>query len=317
MIGIGGWFYYQNQNKEELEEATVSRGEVAEELILSGQVTADEHAQLSFPASGTIAWLTVTEGDEVYKGQPLAKLDTTLLNSTYQQALANLRAEEANLAQVYDEVKGNEKDETFEEKNTRVAAETAKDKAYEAVVAAQENLRKSTLYAPFAGIVTSVANPYQGVNVLATQPQIEIINPDTIHFVVFADQTEVLQIKEGEKVRIILDALPQKEIEGEVTYISYSLAPTEVSAVYEVKVKFLNLDSDFLYRVGMTGDVYFTLQKKENVFYVPSGFLKSDDKGDYVLTNNGKDKVYVEVGLEGEERTEVTGDLEEGILIYD
>lgn len=318
IAGLIYWFGFKNGNQEELEESTVSRGEVVEEMILSGLVIADEHAKLSFPASGRISWVGVKEGEEVYKGKPLAKLDTTALNSAYQQALSNLRAAEANLAQVHDEVKGNDSDETFEEKNTRVAAETAKDKAYESVVVAQDNLRNSTLVAPFNGMVTSVVNPFSGVTVVAGTPQIEIINPESIHFEIAADQTEVIDIQKDEKVRIVLDSLENKELEGVVSYVSYSLSENALSAVYEVKINFVNLtNTDFTYRIGMTGDVHFTLNKKDNVLYVPSTFIKSDDKGTYVLTEKGKTKKYIEVGLEGEERTEISGDISEGTLIYD
>jgi len=281
-------------------------------------VVADEHAKLAFATGGKISDVAVEEGDQVKKGQFLASIDSTGLNSTYQKALSDLRAAEANVDEVHDDVKGNDDDETFEEKNTRVAAEVAKDKAYESMLIAQNNLKNSKLYAPFEGFITHVANPFSGVNVLATQTQIEVINPKTIHFEVVADQSEITDIKVGEIVTINLDSMSEKEILGRVTYVSYSLSADALSSVYEVKIDFSDLEnSNFAYRIGMTGDVHFTLNKKANVVYVPSTFIKSDDDGDYVLTNKGKDKVYVEVGLEGEDRTEITGDIQEGTPIYD
>ena len=302
----------------ELEESTVQRGEVIEELILSGEIVADEHAQLTFPTSGRITWINVVEGDQVKKGQALAKLDTVVLSSALQRARADLRAAEANLEEVHDEVKGRDADETFEEKNTRTAAEVAKDKAYEAVIIAGENLRNSTLVSPFDGLVTYVANPFSGVNVLATQTQIEVINPDTIHFEVSADQMEVVDIKIGEEVKIVLDAVDEKEFTGTVTYVSYAPEVGEVGSVYSVRLNFADLaNNGFVYRVGMTGDAHFVLSKKDDVLWVPSGFVNSDSGGDYLSTNNGKDKVYIEVGLEGEDRTEVVGNISEGLAIYD
>lgn len=311
------WFFIRNQNGD-LEEAALKQGEVVEKLILPGLVEADEHAQLTFATSGKIAWINVEEGEKVSQGKALAKLDTTALNSAYQRALSDLRAQEANVAEVLDDVKDNDADENFDEKNTRTAAEVAKDKAYEAVIIAEENLRNATLFSPFDGFVTYIAHPYSGINVLATETQIEVINPETIHFKVAADQTEVSEIEVGDLVTVILDSMQEKEILGRVSYVSYSLSNDALASVYEVEVDFSDLkNSDFAYRVGMTGDVHFVLNKKENVKYVPSGFTKSDDEGDYLLTNAGKDKVYVKVGLEGEDRTEVVTDLKVGTLIYD
>ena len=164
---VGGYFLYGYfTGNEDYETAEVKRGTVAEELILSGDIDADEYAQLKFPASGKIAWVTVKEGDEVKKGQALTKLDTITLNTAFQTTRATLRAAEATLDYVHDQVKDNDDDETFSEKDTRTTAETTKDRAYEAYVAAEYNLRNSTLLSPFAGIVTYLAHPYSGVNVI-------------------------------------------------------------------------------------------------------------------------------------------------------
>lgn len=320
IIIIAGFIFISRRNSgAKLEEGTIARGEVDEELIISGSVIADEDAKLTFATSGQINYIGVKEGDEVKKGKLLASIDSTSLNSTYQEALSDLRAEEANVAEVHDNLKNNDTDETFAQKNTRTAAEVKKDKAYEAVQIAQFNLKNSKLYAPFDGLVTYVANPFVGISVLYTQTQVELINPNTIHFEVDADQSEVVDIHVGDKVKITLDALDNQEFTGVVQTVSYAPTPDAVGSVYGVRVNFENLNNnDFTYRVGMTGDAHFILNKKENVLYVPPTFVKSDDNGDYLLTNSGKDKVYVKVGLEGEERTEVSGDgLTEGMKIYD
>jgi hypothetical protein len=36
-----------------------------------------------------------------------------------------------------------------------------------------------------------------------------------------------------------------------------------------------------------------------------------------VLKNTYDNKVYVEIGMEGEERIEITGDIKEGDVLYD
>jgi RND family efflux transporter MFP subunit len=295
------------------------RGKVAEELILSGEVDADEYVQMQFPASGKIAWVGVKEGDEVNKGQALSKLDTTTLNTTFQSARATLRAAEAALENVHDQVKDNDDDESFSEKDTRTAAEVTKDKAYEAYVAAEYNLRNSTLVAPFAGIVTFVAHPFSGVNVLFSETQIEVINPDTIYFDVSADQSEVVNMSMGQKVNIVLDSFSEEEFEGEVAFISYAPQAGEVGAVYKVKVKLKDVNSNEVkYRIGMTGDAKFILSEKDDVLYLPSDFVNTDTKGKYIRKGKENNKVYIEVGIEGEERVEIISDeVKEGDTIFD
>ena len=289
--GILVYRYFQRRNGE-VETTEVKRGTVAEELILSGGIDADEYAQLSFPASGKIAWVAIKEGDEVKKGQALTKLDTTTLNNTFQSARATLRATEASLEYVHDLVKDNDDDENFSEKDTRTTAEVTKDKAYEAYVAAEYNLRNAILLSPFAGIVTYLAHPYSGVNVIFSETQVEVINPESIFFDVSADQTEVADIKVGQRVIIILDSLSDKEIQGTVEFVSYTPKSGEVGTVYKVKLRFDDIDFDTdVYRIGMTGDAKFILSESENVFYLPPKFINSDKSGKYVRKGKENHKV--------------------------
>ncbi len=317
VVGFGIYkFFFAKDN--EVETSKVLRGSVEEELILSGVISADEYVKLSFPTSGQISWVGVSEGKEVKKGQALIKLDTTVLNTVFQQARASLREEEATVANIHDQVKDHSGDETYAQKDTRTAAEVAKDKAYEAYIAAEYNLRNATLVSPFAGIATFVAHPYPGMNVLATETQVEIINPETIYFEVTADQSEVTSLNNGQEVHIILDSFPDEEIKGEVIFISYTPKTNEAGIAYKVKVKLLDFENNYeKFRLGMGGDAKFILSEKEDVLYLPPKFVNSDSEGKYVNKDKITNKVYIEVGIEGEDRVEITGDVEEGDMVFD
>lgn len=315
---LGYGYYINSRKKNGFSEDSVKRGEVKEELILTGSVKAVDHAELGFETSGKLIYVGVSEGVKVGKGTLLGKLDTTVLNSAYMTALNNLRHYDANVDEVHDDVKDNDNDETFAQKNTRTTAEVAKDNAYEAVISAERNLKGASLYAPFEGVVTYVANPFAGVYVTLAQKQFEVINPETIYFEVKADQSEVTEIYEGMPVNITLDSFTEKQIRGMVERISYAPDPTEAGVVYLVKVNLEDIvDDGFDFRIGMTGDASFTMASVADVYYVPAGFISSDDKGKYLLTEKGNKKVYVELGLEGEEFTEVRGEISEGMKIYD
>jgi len=317
VLGILIWLFVFKKEKK-VESFKVERGTVYEELILSGQISADEYAKLYFPTSGQIAWVGVKEGQEVKKGSSLLKLDTTVLNTAFQQAKANLRASEATLDSIYDQLKNHEKDETFSQKDTRTAAEAAKDRAYEAYIAAEYNLRNATIKAPFSGVVTYLAHTYPGVNVSFSEPQVEIVNPETVYYDVSADQTEVTEISVGQKVNIILDSYPDEVFEGEVIFISFTPKVGEVGTVYKVKVGFKEKIKDFTkFRIGMSGDAKFILSEKKDVLYVPPKFIKTDSKGKYLIKGKKNNRVYVEVGVEGEDRVEVKGDIKEGDIVYD
>ena len=300
-----------------IESTKVEKGVVREELILSGEIKAEEHANLSFLTPGSLDYVGVTEGQEVKKGHVLAKLDTAILYQTYLSAEADLRRYGASRDKTYDDVQGHAKDETFAQKETRTIAETNRDKAYRAYVAAQENLANASLRAPFDGVITSITHPYTGVNTSLTESQIEIVNPETLYFEVSADQTEVTDLKMGQKVNVVLDSFASEELQGEIAYIGYTPKIGEVGTAYRVKVKMVSQTDTEKIRIGMSGDSKFVLSETGDVLYVPPKFIKTDVKGKYVKKHRKNNKIYVEVGVEGEDRVEIKGDIKEGDLVYD
>lgn len=315
IAGLIFWRVKAAQNKD-VEKTTVEKGTVREELVLSGEIDAEEYAGLGFSSSGKLIKVNVGEGDEVKKGQALASIDATSFSNDLLIADADLRAKAASLDVVYDDLQGQANDEDFEEKETRTLAETAKDKAVFTHIKAQNILSNATLRAPFDGFVTYVANPFAGVNVLSTEKQIEVVNPQTIYFDVVADQTEVYKINKGQKVVVALDSFVDEELEGKVEFVSFAPKPGESGAVYKVKVKFVsNVDLSKV-RIGMTGDAKFVLDQKEDVLFIPNRFLNTDRDGRFVNLSKKNNKVYVEVGLEGEDQIEITSGLSEGDTVF-
>ena len=320
LVVVGGFLIRRNainSKNASKQTATVNRGTVEKELILSGTVLADEDVNLQFKISGLLTYVGVKEGEEVKKGQTVARIDSRDLGIALQQAENTLRAKEAALDEVYDDVSGHSSDESFTQKTTRTAAEVAKDNAYDAVRAAKQAFVGTTLTSPIAGIAAVVTDPLPGVNVTPTGTKYEIVNPDTIYFSVSADQTEVTQVNVGQKVKMILDSFPDKTYEGEVSTVSFAPDDGESGTIYKVKVGIsnANLLNDGV-RLGMTGDARFQLSQSNNTLYVPINFVKTDDNGQYVTLENGK-KVYVETGIEGEENIEIKGDIKEGDTVYE
>lgn len=316
IVAVVFFVVYSRSGNGALEEATVERATVVEEIVLTGEIKAADYATLQFNTSGTVSWVGVKVGDRVKKGQALMKLDTVKLDAAYQIAASNYRAAQANVDEVLDSLKDKDTSETFEEKNIRTAAETAKDKAWEALLSAQKDLRDATLLAPFEGVVAILNTESAGVNVTAATPQIVVVNPDTFYFEVLADQTEVSRFKVGDKAEVVLDAFEDETLEAIVTSISVVPDSTESGTVYPIRLA-LNLADDSKYKIGMTGDASFVVSRHENVLSVPTGFVNSDQEGEYVLVNGGKDKKYIKVGIEGSDRTEIMGGILEGEKVFD
>jgi len=318
LIITGIIFYIFKDKDKDIKTATIQKGKISEELVLSGNISATNYAKMSFESSGKIVYVGTKEGEVVKKGKLLSKLDTTILNSSYQSALSTLRLYNATAQNVLDQVKNHSSDETYAQKDLRTTAEVNKDKAYESVVSAKRSLDGASLIAPFSGIVTYLAHPFTGVYVGLGTTEVELIDPATIYFDVLADQTEVTKLSVGQRVVIILDSFEDKEFEGKVENISFVPKFGESGSTYSVKVSFVGVDLvNSKFKIAMTGDAKFVVSEKDDAFYIPTNFLKQDKTGEYIKTNPKNGKVYVKSGLQSEDTIEIIGEIDEGQTVYD
>jgi hypothetical protein len=113
---------------------------------------------------------------------------------------------------------------------------------------------------------------------------------------------------------VVLDAFPDEKIPGEVIYIGREGRKTITGGiVLPVKIK-LTSNSDKLV-VGLSGDIEFIVDQKNDVLTVPREFVKNDGQISYVMVrqNDGTiNKVTVTTGLTTITTQEIIGDIKEG-----
>lgn len=316
VLAVLGFIFLSRKNGKPAVTSRIERGEVERTLVLSGEVIANTHAKLAFQTSGTLARVNVEEGETVKKGKVLASLDTAQLNSSYESAKSSLRLTAATRDKIYDSLKDKGNSETFTEKETRITAEVAHDKAYEAFKQAEKALRDANLVAPFAGLVSSITTKTPGSYITVAVTQIEIIDPETLVFAISADQTEIVDIKEGQKVTLTLD-VKDENIDGTVSFVGKTPIAGATESLYRVEIDADLISYDWL-KIGMSGDATLHLEKKEDVLYVDPSFIKQDSNGEYLQLGKDKRRVNIKRGLEGEDRVEIISDeIREGDEIYD
>lgn len=108
------------------------------------------------------------------------------------------------------------------------------------------------------------------------------------------DETDVAQVKTGQKAEITLDAYPETEINGVVKHVAFEALSEESVTVYEVKVIPTNAP-DFM-KSGMSVNVVFITSEDEGVEYLPISAIQYDEERTYVLTGKNREKTYVETG---------------------
>jgi|WetSurMetagenome_2_1015567.scaffolds.fasta_scaffold01318_18 membrane fusion protein, macrolide-specific efflux system len=317
IIFFAGKHFLVDSKKTVSNHALVKRGDIKEELTLSGQIDAQDHAVLVFGVPGKIYRIGAKEGDWIKKGQEIAALDAEVLNAALREAWQNFTAASAASEKYYDGRDPN-KAESYDQKIERTAIDTAKNNAYDNVRIAQKNLESAVLYSPIDGLVIDVNPDIAGVNVSAMNSNYEIVNPSTLFLKVTADQTEVGSIKKGKTGSIVFDSYPEEQVVGKIKDISFTPDRNETGTVYDVKVMLPNIDnSNYKYRLGMTADVNFVMKEAKNILIIPSSYIKPDGNKKYVLLGKDKKKTYVEIGIENDQDTEIKKGLSEGDMVYD
>ena len=321
---ITGFYYWQSKSKsvEDIASHTVSRGTLTETLSLAGSIQAEEQVQLHFQTGGKLSWVGVKEGDKVNKYDGIASLDVRQLQKTLTKYLNTYSKERRDFEQSTDD-----NDElaialsgTIRQRAQRVLENSQFDLDNAVLDVELQSIAQeySLLYSPINGIVTRIDTPQAGMNVLATNV-FEVTNPDSLYMSISADQTEVIDLIEGQKGVIIFDSYLDEEVTGIITSIGFTPVSGESGTVYEVKMTFTP-NTDSKYRLGMTGDVEFILSQLPNVISVPDQYILEEDDVYYVWkgeTVDGKKKVKITIGKQYDGNVQVIGGLQEGDIVYE
>ena len=86
VIFFAGKHFFIDSKKAALDFALAKRGDIKEELTLSGKIDAQDYAVLSFRIAGKVDWVGIKEGDWVKKGQAVATLEKEILEASLRQA---------------------------------------------------------------------------------------------------------------------------------------------------------------------------------------------------------------------------------------
>ncbi len=130
------------------------------------------------------------------------------------------------------------------------------------------------------------------------------------------DETDLAQIKMNQEASITLDAYPDQPVDGKVRRISYQSTLVNNVTTYEVDVWPEKLPT--FMRSGMTANVVFTVNEKDDILLIPSEALQQTPDGQsYVLkgggkANSGPQTVVVQTGLTDGKQVEVVSGLSEG-----
>jgi HlyD family secretion protein len=202
---------------------------------------------------------------------------------------------------------------------TEAASATAQARIQEAEAAlesAQAILAKTTMKAPFDGVVLDVTTEVgewispspPGVFI---PPVVDLIDPASLYLSAPIDEADVARIKVGFPVRITLDAFRGKSFAGTLTYAS-SFVETrqEQNRTLEVEAVFTDNPLPTNLLPGLSADLEVILEARDNVLRIPTYALM---EGSRVMVIKDDQLVArpVTTGLHNWKYTEITSGLTE------
>ncbi|MEE4197505.1 MAG: efflux RND transporter periplasmic adaptor subunit [Bacteroidales bacterium] len=237
--------------------------------------------------------------------------------ATIRQATIDL--EKAQRA--YEQAKDNYQLKVQQAKASMNEATIELERARRKVQELNDVLKKFTIFAPQAGMVIykkewngqkrkvgSMISPWDLT--VATLPDLSEMSSKT-----YVNEIDISKVKEGQKVRIGVDAFPENKYTGivsEVANIGEQLPNTDAK-VFEVLIHVDQTDS--IMRPAMTTSNQIITDVYQDVIYIPLEALHNEDSLTFVYTTSHKKQVVV-TGASNENYIIVEQGLDEGEEVY-
>ncbi len=311
----GGYRYYQSTQAatETIKLGKVTRGDLTETVSATGSLTALDNVDISSKITGRIVEVLVKENQHVNAGDVLVRLDDTALKAT----LAQMEAKLINAQLTYN------RDRDL--LNQGAISQATYDAAYADYLVAKSNYEKASsdvndtiITTPINGYIIGKPTPVgQTISSGISTPQVimSVATLDNMEIEALVDESDIGQVKEGQKVKFTVDAYPEETFMGTVRLLSKK-ATTENNVIY-YKVYVTVDDAKGKLLPTMTARAEFIISEAKDVTMVPLNCIYTEGKRRYVKVYNEKTKetkdVDVSVGLSNDNNIVVTGaDLQEG-----
>jgi HlyD family secretion protein len=357
------------EKKIEVTTDVVTKRTIIETITANGKIQPETEVKISPEVSGEIIELNVKEGDFVEKGKLLLRIKPDIYVSNRDQAEASLNATKSNLAnslarQVQAEAQL-EKEQLSYERNKKLweqktisqseweaaessfkvtkadfeaarqnvrSAEFQVKNAEASLKVSNENLYKTTIYAPMRGTVSKLSvelgERVVGTNMMTGTELLRIADLSRMEVKVDVNENDIVRVSANDTALVEVDAYLNKKFKAVVTEIANSATTTGASTdqVTNFEVRMLLLADSYKdiisennknpFRPGMSASVDIQTEKRDNVLTVPIQAVTilrdSTNKDSVPVTgspniNKPKEIVYVIKDGKAQHKEVVTG----------
>ncbi len=297
----------------------VKREAIDSFILTTTTLEAQREVQVISKASGLVTHLLVEEGDKIVEGQLLAQLDKREIELDMIQEQMILLDAQKNFKRSEEMYRKKLiSDQQYESDKYSV------DRAYAQLGVAKLKLGYTDITSPISGIIT-MRNVDVGANVNTNQHLFSVADFDTLLAKIHIPERDIGKVSTGQKAKIDLEALPEREFIGKVTMVS----PVVDAHSGTVKITVEIPNSQRLHgtenplKPGMFASINIITETHRDALVIPKRALNLETDEDNVFvfesdttTANGiARQVRISPGFADGERIEVLNGLSEGDLV--
>jgi membrane fusion protein, multidrug efflux system len=290
-----------------VEVVAVKLGPISTKVSALGTLQASQSVVIQPEIAGKVTKVGFREGDRVKAGSVLIELDRSILAAEMEQAKTSLELADGNYKRT--ETLSKQGSATV---RSRDEASAAYQNARSSVELARARLQKSTILAPFDGVVglsDVTIGRYLGVGDRIVN--LEAIDPLKVDFRV--PELFLGSLRIGQPVAISVDAFPSKPFRGEV----YAIDPLVDVEGRAVRLRARVANPDAVLRPGLFARVQLTIDQRQNAMLLPESALVPQglDRFVYRVVDGAVSFTKVDVGERSAGQVEITGGVKPGDAI--
>ncbi len=335
VIFVGGFYYLYDKSKEKdvvFETETPEFKDIVKKTVATGSVVPRKEIEIKPQESGIITELYVEPGDNLKKGDVIAKIQ--IIPEMVQVNSAESQLNKAKIAFKNAEIEYNRKKELYETgviaksifedeqmnyENAKVDLQTADNNLQlikEGVTKSMGNQTNTIIRATIEGMVldvpVEVGNSVIKSNTFNDGTTVAILaDMGEMIFEGKVDETEVGKIKEGMDLLLSIGAIEGEKFDAKLEYISPKGVEENGAIQFEIKAD-VNLKEGQFIRAGYSANADIVLDKRDSVLTINEKLLQFSNDSAFVeieVANQIFEKKQIETGLSDGIQIEVKGGL--------
>ncbi|NOR14962.1 MAG: efflux RND transporter periplasmic adaptor subunit [Candidatus Aminicenantes bacterium] len=325
-IAVIIYFNLQSQREKSIKVMVeaVKTQDLTAKISASGEIKPKKDVIISAQRSGKVLKIDVEEGQVVYAGDFLLKLESTQYEANAERDRAFIRSLRAELIKAEARLRKdknvyNRQKSLFEKEllsqNELEAAQAEYDMSFAgkqaitfqirqaeaSLKSTLDNLEKTVYYSPIDGIVTSLQVEEGETAMMGTMniPGTELMTIADLSVMeaeVEVDETDVIGVEIGQLAEVLVDAFPDTVIYGKVTEIGSSALQQSTGSEEskDFKVVITLEDPPGNLKPGLSASADIIIAEREDVVAIPiSALVLKEEEGDDRNERKPKEGLYL------------------------